>query len=364
MNKRATDIAKGFAILMMLFHHAFYSQSAVSKRAGDLVIRYAPLSSNTVFSVASAFKACVPVFVFITGYGTYRSLTKWRAKNPDASLGGYSLIRHLRLILNFLPIYVLGVATCCLTGTRTLTEIYGSEGVIKGCFSVVADALGLAYVLKTPTFIATWWYLSLAILLIYLVPIVVLQSERFDSLSILMVTCIALPLMGIDMDSAFGRYVPTAILGVLCAQHNVLEQPSTKQSSTPALQPMALPGLPFVLFCLSLYLERRIGYPWILQSLAALFLCATAMQVERIGGSVLAFLGKHSSNMFMAHTFLLSVLLPRQIYSLGNWLLILTAIVSLTLAVSVTLEFLKERMGYHAVCERFISAVRQALSLT
>ncbi len=362
MNRRATDVAKGFAIVMMLWHHAFYSQSTVSKRAGDLLVSYAPLSSNTVFAMAGACKACVPVFVFITGYGTYRSLTNWRRKNPDSSLGSYSITRHIRLLMQFFPIYVLGVAACCLTGTRTLSAVYGGNGLIKGCFSLVADLLGIAYLLKTPTFIATWWYLSLAILLIYLVPIVVLQSEKYDSITILMIVCMALPLLGVDMGGTFGRYVPTAVFGVFCAQHRIFERVSSAQA-TLAYRLLALPGVPFVLFCLSLYVERRIGYPWIVQSFAALFLCATAIQLERLGGAVFAFLGKHSSNMFMAHTFLLSVLLPRQIYSLGNWLLILSAITGVTLIASVVLELLKDCVGYRTWCERLISAAQLKLVL-
>lgn len=74
MNKQSSNIAKGIAIVMMLFHHTFYSSKAIAERVGgEIAISYSPVSSQLIFSVAQSCKLCVPIFVFITGYGTYRS---------------------------------------------------------------------------------------------------------------------------------------------------------------------------------------------------------------------------------------------------------------------------------------------------
>lgn len=354
MNKQSTNIAKGIAIIMMLFHHTFYSSKAIAERVGgEVAISYAPLSSQLIFSIAKSCKLCVPIFVFITGYGTYRSFRSWRESHGSQSAGSYVLTRHLRLLLQFLPIFVIGVTVCVLTGSRTLSGVYGGKGKIAGAFYMLVDAMGLAKAFGTPTFNGTWWYLSLAILFIYLLPPLVAFSDRFDSLALLAIVCLAPVLAKLKMTTDLTRYLPALVLGIACSQHHLLdwhgkhERPTLPQTLvTAAFAALAAGSL--------LFFEKKAGFTWFFHSVASLFVCELAVQIERLQGRILAFLGKHSSNMFMCHTFFLSMLLPKQLYSLGHWALIVLSLVSVSLLASVVLEFMKERGGYNALSDHVI----------
>ena len=221
---------------MTLFHHTFYSTESIAERVGgEVAVSFAPLSSGLVFSAAKACKLCVPIFVFITGYGT-------------------PALANLKM-------------------TTDLT-----------------------------------------------------------------------------------RYLPALVLGIACSQHRLLEWRGKADGSTHA-QALLGAALAALAAALLLFLERRVGFTWLLHTLAALSVCELAVQIERLQGRILAFLGKHSSNMFMCHTFFLSMLLPKQLYSLGHWALIVLSLVSVSLLASVVLEFMKERGGYNALSDHVIQWV-------
>lgn len=371
MNKRASNIAKGLAIIMMIWHHAFYSIEAIVERVGEQetqALLYSPLGSNMVFTLAKTFKLCVPIFVFITGYGTYCSLMRRKegCASPSSNkldLVCYSLGHHVGLILKLLPILVLGIIACNVTGTRTLRSVYGGKGHLAAGFYFLIDALGLARVLDTPSFNATWWYLSFAVLLIYLVPLLIALSERFDSLPLLAICCIAPSFLDMQMSAAFNRYLPAAILGIFCAQHQVFGAASGHAKQQP-LRTVGLMACLITALIFLLIVWNVVGYVWLFHSIGACLVCAIAIYVERIGGHVLAFLGKHSANMFMCHTFFLSVLLPKQIYSLQHWWLVLLAIILISLTASVLVEAIKEVSGYNGWCNRCVSWAQNRLMCT
>lgn len=79
--------------------------------------------------------------------------------------------------------------------------------------------LGLSYALGTPTYNATWWYMSLAIVLIAVVPVFIRAFDKFGySILILAFLLPRLILPGIEDSElpAFVRYLPTIVLGI-CA---------------------------------------------------------------------------------------------------------------------------------------------------
>jgi len=357
MNKKGTNIAKGIAIILMLWHHAFYSAKSVAERVGEASFSYSPFSPSTVFSIAKAGKICVPIFVFITGYGTYLSLKKRKATQNDGSyLARYAGAHHLGLLMQFLPVFILGVGACVITGTQGLREVYGGDGPVAALFYLLIDALGLAKVFGTPTFNGSWWYLSLAILLIYLMPVLISFSDAFGSWTLLLVVCLAPSLMGLDMSTNLLRYLPAAVLGIMFAQYHVFEASlRADEKITPWLTTMLLVAAAVA----AILLQKMLGRPWLFHSLGAALICLIAQRIERLGGNVLAFLGKHSSNMFMCHTFYFAVLLPHQLYGLGHWLLTLGALIALSLLTSVLLELAKDATGYSALRQRLVGAIQE-----
>ena len=73
---------------------------------------------------------------------------------------------------------------------------------------------------------------------------------------------------------------------------------------------------------------------------------------------VLAFLGKHSSNIFMIHTFFYFYFFQEFFYQFEEPEVIFGMLLATTLAVSVVLELLKSLLGY----ERLVAKLRQWVS--
>ena len=69
-DKRQTNIAKGVAVLLLLWHHLFYNNpKSYGKFISVLNINKVPVESV----IADLCKVCVAVFLLLSGYGLYRS---------------------------------------------------------------------------------------------------------------------------------------------------------------------------------------------------------------------------------------------------------------------------------------------------
>ena len=70
---------------------------------------------------------------------------------------------------------------------------------------------------------------------------------------------------------------------------------------------------------------------------------------------ILAFLGKHSANIYYFHTFIYWNWFPYTIYSLGNKVLIYCIVFGSSLAVSAILELIKKVIKYKNLEQKVIS---------
>ena len=74
MSRKASSIAKGIAILMMLMHHLFYSQKRILSHGDGQIVDFFPFGADGVVDFSRSLKICVAIFVIVTAYGTYRQL--------------------------------------------------------------------------------------------------------------------------------------------------------------------------------------------------------------------------------------------------------------------------------------------------
>ena len=78
----------------------------------------------------------------------------------------------------------------------------------------------------------------------------------------------------------------------------------------------------------------------------------TAARIPGIKQS-LAFLGKHSANVFMLHTFVRDVYMKQFIYSRGHFLVIIVVLLGISLLLSFAVEGLKKLTHY----EKFVNVL-------
>ena len=99
--KKDTALVKGVAILMMLFHHCFESAG----RYAGYDMNFFPLNESQTITIASFFKICVALFVFLSGYGIAKSLEKTPQEGYTRQIGR----RTFSLMSGYWFIFVLSI---------------------------------------------------------------------------------------------------------------------------------------------------------------------------------------------------------------------------------------------------------------
>lgn len=337
--KRDTLAVKGVAILLMLFYHLFESQELLVM----LEVDHRPFSQERFLMLSGFGNICVAVFAFLSAFGITRGLEA----DERAGIYGFSQSlgkagrRCLKLIGGFLAMYV--SVNVLWFSYFDYVKLYG--GGWQGGVYAVIDMLGLAQILGTPTLNMTWWYMEIAILIIFLVPLLyplVKKAGRY-----LIVPALLLPTV-FQMGEDAQRYYIVVLFGMLAAHEEWLEKLlSLKVRRGVKL----LPGLALLVLAVVFRQNHMIHtyFLWIVDAPIALCLCwLVAEFLSGIPGlsHVLVFLGRHSMNMFFVHTFFYMILFRGFIYSFRYAGLIFLALVGVSLAYSVVLELVKSGGKY------------------
>lgn len=214
--KEQSLIVKGLAVVFMLCHHVL-AKSNLKMYNVDCGI----IGENVVSFISYSGKICVSLFVFITGYGISKRLVYNQTSQPQ-NIEKSSLLRWLRLEKNFFVIYVLAVSTSFLREDGL--QIYFKSDALKGIAYMTIDAIGLAAFFQTPTYNETWWYMSIAVLFIFLTPILILIYRRFRSLLPICMLLFSLPQFS-SLQSPIGYlyYWPSLMMGIMVAENNLIE---------------------------------------------------------------------------------------------------------------------------------------------
>ena len=207
--KQHTRIVKGIAVLMLLFHHLFNDYPEYEGH----YVNYWPLTGDQVTNMALACRVCVAVFVFITGYGLAASYAKTfprGRKETPRELTRFSLTRWWNLMTRYWFIVVLAWVSGQFLDRRPW-DVYG-PGFLSTASRAVLDFLGFSEALQSGWFNPTWWYMSLAILMIFLAPLVLYAARRVGSLPIFLVFWLVLG--GFKFTATVALSLPSFFFGI------------------------------------------------------------------------------------------------------------------------------------------------------
>ncbi|MCC8100110.1 MAG: acyltransferase [Clostridiales bacterium] len=334
-SRQDTNICKGVAILMMYVHHLFYSSDT---RGMEQVVFWLGSESQVVL-FARACKLCVAVFVFLTAYGTTLSYGQKCGKERVADWFAYSRRRYFSLMTGFWIVYADSQIISFFTA-RTRVSIYGESPVMRWFYTIL-DALGLADAFGTPTYNATWWYMSLAVLLVFCMPPIIALVKRL-SWSTIPIAILVPRLCEWDMSTTMLRYLLVIIVGVLAAEHHLFERLLVWfrglrcRAAFWCFFPVCVAIVGFLMWFIC-----KKGYASMLEAPAVFLLCFAGyayLSVIPLVKNILAFLGKHSMNMFLTHTLIKAYFFNEFSYSFGYPELILLVLVADTLVLSLLLE--------------------------
>lgn len=365
--KEHTMQMKGIAIIILLFHHCFlnaqrwatvpYEKLATTKGWGYYPISFAPFSSHTIQYLASFSKICVAMFVFMTGYGMWVS---YESQKKKTTMSNYIKKRMVTLMTGFLIIFVVTEILAIPTGR--FIEVYGHD--FRSVVYMIIDALGLAKLLGTPLFCLTWWYMSLAIVLIMIFPFVHSIMEKYQW--IVVVASIIVPrACGFGQSTDLFRYLLAYTLGMYFAQHDLLARIKEKfmeQNVAGKLLSLivSLIGLAVIIKCRQ---NAWIGWKYLdfWDGFAAMYMIVLSYIYILNGKWIvkgLGFLGKHSMNIFLIHSFYRDVFFHKFTYSFYYAWLDYIVLMAISLVTSIVLEWFKKLIRY----EKFIDWVKRLVT--
>ena len=365
--KEHTMQMKGIAIIILLFHHCFlnaqrwatvpYEKLATTKGWGYYPISFAPFSSHTIQYLASFSKICVAMFVFMTGYGMWVS---YESQKKKTTMSNYIKKRMVTLMTGFLIIFVVTEILAIPTGR--FIEVYGHD--FRSVVYMIIDALGLAKLLGTPLFCLTWWYMSLAIVLIMIFPFVHSIMEKYQW--VVVVASIIVPrACGFGQSTDLFRYLLAYTLGMYFAQHDLLARIKEKfmeQNVAGKLLSLivSLIGLAVIIKCRQ---NAWIGWKYLdfWDGFAAMYVIVISYIYILYGKWIvkgLGFLGKHSMNIFLIHSFYRDVFFHEFTYSFYYAWLDYIVLMAISLVTSIVLEWFKKLIRY----EKFIDWVKRLVT--
>ena len=365
--KEHTMQMKGIAIIILLFHHCFlnaqrwatvpYEKLATTKGWGYYPISFEPFSSHTIQYLASFSKICVAMFVFMTGYGMWVS---YESQKKKTTMSNYIKKRMVTLMTGFLIIFVVTEILAIPTGR--FIEVYGHD--FRSVVYMIIDALGLAKLLGTPLFCLTWWYMSLAIVLIMIFPFVHSIMEKYQW--VVVVASIIVPrACGFGQSTDLFRYLLAYTLGMYFAQHDLLARIKEKfmeQNVAGKLLSLivSLIGLAVIIKCRQ---NAWIGWKYLdfWDGFAAMYMIVISYIYILNGKWIvkgLGFLGKHSMNIFLIHSFYRDVFFHEFTYSFYYAWLDYIVLMAISLVTSIVLEWFKKLIRY----EKFIDWVKRLVT--
>lgn len=341
--KEHTRIVKGIAVLMLLFHHLFNDYPEYEGH----YVNYWPFTGDQVTNIALACRVCVAVFVFITGYGLAASYAKTFSggrKETPRELTKFSLTRWWNLMTRYWFVVVLAWVSGQFLGRRPW-DVYG-PGFLSTFTRAVLDFLGISESFQSGWFNPTWWYMSLAVLMIFLAPLVLYAARRVGSLPILVVFWLVLG--GFKFTATVALSLPSFFFGIVSFDYRLFDRWndlwSDRRWGCEAKSFLLTAAMALSFMCFLNY-----NFMGVLEVTLSWLICASVMTfVSLVPGAreLLGLFGKHSDNMFFIHTLLYSYFFLDFYYSFQLPLIILLVLALTTLLLSVIIEKTKETTGY------------------
>lgn len=319
---RDTNVFKGVAILLMLIHHLFYVQTG---KYDDI-----HLGNHYLINEFAIFaRVCVTLFVFMSGYGL---MIQTERKGGVGKLTDFYIHRFRKLFFNYWFIWALFVPISYFVFGMTFEKAYQDNVFCH----LLADVFGVHYLFFNTTYCynPTWWFYSCIILLYLFFPFMYKLIKR-NPLVLILVT-FAVSFLPISCLGVIRFYIVAFALGMWAVQYQVPH--------------LGLSAVIFLIFILGGYCVCRNfnSYPLMIDCIITLmaYIIYRSISVPEYIKSVFAFLGRHSMNIFLFHTFIFHFWFQDFIYISRNPLIIFLMLLSICIPISMLLELIKKYTIY------------------
>ena len=336
MNKETSLELKGIAILLMLLLHLFNTQERVAECTTFVQFwNHKPL----VYALSRVAGFCVPIYLFVSGYGHAISLLRGRLNF------GHCLQRIRKLYVNFWLIFFIFIPIACWVQPTAYP---------RGATVFLQNMIGLDF-----SYNKEWWFLLPYVVLALLSPFLfraVAQKTntgdyRIGKAPLLLTAAVYL------LVTTCGKYLPDSLsqqplivlflntlkllFVFIAAAAFAFNQWFERLQAWPRRKSHL-----FLVCLLALCLLRMSLGPSFLNAFFVLVCIPLYVLLSRPNWlkRFLMFFGKHSTNMWLCHTFFAYYIWGEWFYGLRYPLLIYLALVAASLGVSMLVEPVYQRI--------------------
>lgn len=365
-SKDDTLAVKGIAITMMIFHHCFMTPYKYYGKD----VSFWPFYEEGVVNVCYSLKLCVPIFAFLSAYALTLSIKDAHGSDLNNKLKH----RYIRTMGGFLFIFLALQFFSLLTGKGWFTKKYGT-GPVSALYFVI-DGMGLGHLFKTPMFTSVFWYMTLAQIIIVMVPLLYAMLRRFGTMHMLLFSVLTggafyallhslQSITGYAMGS-LPEYMMCIALAVAAAHHDVfvkVRQFSFFRGRVWILNKAVKCALFIFLIIYLSYLrfitaDLAISPVW--NAVIPFLIIAFAYEFINVipgAGWILRLLGKYSMGIFMIHPFIRKGWYYDFTYSFSNFLEIAFVLLAVSFAVSFLVTNARKLCGW----DRMLGSIENRL---
>ena len=331
-----TLIIKGVAICFMLWHHLFF-----------MYPEYGEWVQNTAY----LGKVCVAMFLFVSAYGLtiqYSKLEIFKLQVPGfINTIKFQGKRLLKLYINYWFVFLLFVPIGVFIFHRSLQIPYGEH--VNFLKRMIFDLLGMQ---GFQSYNITWWFYQLIITLYLIFPFLYFAVKKLNLL--ILVFCFLILGFHIYIIPIVHDWLFPFVLGISSALNRNKISTFLNRSNWKILFVSNL----FLLFIVAfLRLEKwrfsGIGMDGFFTVSLIIFIILTARKSKKIS-LVFEYLGKHSMNIFLIHTFIFAYFYSGFIYSFNYTLLIFMVLMTCSLVISILIEFGKKIIRLYSLENKII----------
>lgn len=313
-DKTMTEVSKGIAIMLMLWHHLFHTHTEFSA---------------IVLKSANASKVCVAIFLILSGYGLEKSL---KGKNVDY-LQFYKK-RLTKIYFNFWYVAVIFIFLGVYIFDKSLSSVFTYNEHLELLFQMA----GIHAFFFPEDYNSTWWFISLIIVYYLLFPFIRVFILKLRIISLLFfATLMFLPY--IPYFTIVQIWLLPFALGIYLSYFGILDKFINKLLQHKKISVIILLSAILLLAYYRAYGVIFTGFKidWLFGSSIIAFSIILANIFPKTV-FLLKLLGIHSFNIFLIHTFYYETFFSDFIYSFNQPIIIFLVLLILSFITSVFLE--------------------------
>lgn len=292
---------QGVAILLMIFYHLFNTHVTNEYQ-------------NTILENLAKANNPVPFYVFLSGYGLFCVSKKGVDKNKYA--------RCIKIYLHYWIITAIFIIISLFLHARTYD--FSLANIMNNVVGIHTD------------YYASAWFILPYIILSYISPFIFKILNTYNNIILLLLSYIiylvAAYLNRYDFFSSNifqVLYIQFSfVLGAVFAKHNIINKIKQRVANYPPL-------FIWILFLLVIAIRYYFPSGTIISFYAAIIISlVVAIKKHKWVKTILSSLGKASLNMWMIHTWIFSYLFSKEIYGIGNPILMFTIVTAVSFLLS------------------------------